>query len=104
MDTIPKFILRRINLLDEKFDELFSEQFKQMIKIYSDYSEESFHNLIVMLLRTYIEDPIIKSFNSDNNLFHFIINDYETLTKFISDRYKLKIIEHHKILNHNDQN
>jgi hypothetical protein len=91
MDQRTKnYLARRIGILEDKLDDLFSPELNEFMDIYIDYCDESFVDLIVLLIReTVIEDiPFEKQ-----GFVHFII--YTEIGEYIKNNYQPRITEYY---------
>lgn len=84
------YLPRRIGILEDKLDELFSPALNEYLNIYLTYCEESFVDLIVLLVReTVVEDiPFEKQ-----DFAHFII--YTEIGEYIKSNYQSRITEYY---------
>lgn len=84
------YLARRIGILEDKLNELFSPGLNEYLNIYLTYCEESFVDLIVLLVReTVVEDiPFEKQ-----DFVHFII--YTEIGEYIKSNYQSRITEYY---------
>lgn len=91
MDIRTKnYLIRRVGVLEDKLNELFSPALNEYLSIYLTYCEESFVDLIVLLLReTVVEDiPFEKQ-----DFVYFII--YTEIGEYIKSNYQSRITEYY---------
>lgn len=95
MDRTQNFILRRLEILDERINHLCSEDSDSLFQTYiNNYSQDEFNNLILIL----VVDCIKPSNVNSNDEFNYFFNIQPRLKEFIKDRYDLKITEYYKTL------
>jgi len=91
MDQRTKnYLARRIDIIEEKLNELFSPALNEYLNIYLTYCEESFVDLIVLLLRETVTEDI--PFEKQN-FSHFII--YTEIGEYIKNNYQTRITEYY---------
>jgi len=94
MDQIStNYFTRRIGVLEDKLNELFSPELNCYMDIYLDYSCESFLNLIVLLLQTEITKDIPLT-NVDSDFFSNI-DLYGKIGEQIKSNYHIRIMEYY---------
>lgn len=84
------FLTRRIGVLEDKLNELFSPALNEYLNIYLTYCEESFVDLIVLLLRETVAEDI--PFEKQD-FAHFII--YTEIGEYIKSNYQSRITEYY---------
>ena len=84
------FLTRRIGVLEDKLNELFSPGLNEYLNIYLTYCEESFVDLIVLLLRETVAEDI--PFEKQD-FAHFII--YTEIGEYIKSNYQSRITEYY---------
>lgn len=84
------FLVRRIGVLEDKLNELFSPALNEYLNIYLTYCEESFVDLIVLLLRETVTEDI--PFEKQD-FAHFII--YTEIGEYIKSNYQSRITEYY---------
>lgn len=84
------FLTRRIGVLEDKLNELFSPALNEYLNIYLTYCEESFVDLIVLLLRETVTEDI--PFEKQD-FAHFII--YTEIGEYIKSNYQSRITEYY---------
>jgi len=91
MDQRTKnYLARRIDIIEEKLNELFSPALNEYLNIYLTYCEESFVDLIVLLLRETVTEDI--PFEKQD-FSHFII--YTEIGEYIKNNYQTRITEYY---------
>ena len=91
MDQRTKnYLARRIDIIEEKLNELFSPALNEYLNIYLTYCEESFVDLIVLLLRETVTEDI--PFEKQD-FSHFII--YTEIGEYIKSNYQTRITEYY---------
>ena len=91
MDQRTKnYLARRIDIIEDKLNELFSPALNEYLNIYLTYCEESFVDLIVLLLRETVTEDI--PFEKQN-FSHFII--YTEIGEYIKNNYQTRITEYY---------
>ena len=90
MDAADKYILRRIGILEDKLNDLFSPELNEYMDTYLTYCEESFVDLIITLLR----EPLVHDIPFEKQDFaHFII--YTEIGEYIKNNYQPRITEYY---------
>lgn len=84
------FLARRIGVLEDKLNELFSPALNEYLNIYLTYCEESFVDLIVLLVRETVAEDI--PFEKQD-FAHFII--YTEIGEYIKSNYQSRITEYY---------
>lgn len=84
------FLTRRIGVLEDKLNELFSPALNEYLNIYLTYCEESFVDLIVLLVRETVAEDI--PFEKQD-FTHFII--YTEIGEYIKSNYQSRITEYY---------
>ena len=84
------FLTRRIGVLEDKLNDLFSPELNEYLNIYLTYCEESFVDLIVLLLRETVAEDI--PFEKQD-FAHFII--YTEIGEYIKNNYQPRITEYY---------
>ena len=84
------FLTRRIGVLEDKLNELFSPGLNEYLNIYLTYCEESFVDLIVLLVRETVAEDI--PFEKQD-FAHFII--YTEIGEYIKSNYQSRITEYY---------
>ena len=84
------FLTRRIGVLEDKLNDLFSSELNEYLNIYLTYCEESFVDLIVLLLRETVAEDI--PFEKQD-FAHFII--YTEIGEYIKNNYQSRITEYY---------
>lgn len=84
------FLTRRIGVLEDKLNELFSPALNEYLNIYLTYCEESFVDLIVLLVRETVAEDI--PFEKQD-FAHFII--YTEIGEYIKSNYQSRITEYY---------
>ena len=84
------FLTRRIGVLEDKLNELFSPALNEYLNIYLTYCEESFVDLIVLLVRETVAEDI--PFEKQD-FSHFII--YTEIGEYIKNNYQSRITEYY---------
>ena len=84
------YLARRIGILEDKLDELFSPALNEYLNIYLTYCEESFVDLIVLLVRETVAEDI--PFEKQD-FAHFII--YTEIGEYIKNNYQSRITEYY---------
>ncbi len=91
MDQRTKnYLARRIGIIEDKLNELFSPALNEYLNIYLFYCEESFVDLIVLLLREKVTEDI--PFEKQD-FSHFII--YTEIGEYIKNNYQTRITEYY---------
>jgi len=91
MDQRTKnYLARRIGIIEDKLNELFSPALNEYLNIYLFYCEESFVDLIVLLLRETVAEDI--PFEKQD-FSHFII--YTEIGEYIKNNYQTRITEYY---------
>lgn len=91
MDQRTKnYLARRIDIIEDKLNELFSPALNEYLNIYLTYCEESFVDLIVLLLRETVAEDI--PFEKQD-FSHFII--YTEIGEYIKNNYQTRITEYY---------
>lgn len=91
MDQRTKnYLTRRIDIIEDKLNELFSPALNEYLNIYLTYCEESFVDLIVLLLREKVTEDI--TFEKQD-FSHFII--YTEIGEYIKNNYQTRITEYY---------
>lgn len=91
MDQRTKnYLARRIGIIEDKLNELFSPALNEYLNIYLFYCEESFVDLIVLLLREKVTEDI--PFEKQD-FAHFII--YTEIGEYIKNNYQSRITEYY---------
>lgn len=91
MDQRTKnYLARRIDIIENKLNELFSPALNEYLNIYLFYCEESFVDLIVLLLRETVTEDI--PFEKQD-FSHFII--YTEIGEYIKNNYQPRITEYY---------
>jgi len=91
MDQRTKnYLARRTGIIEDKLNELFSPVLNEYLNIYLTYCEESFVDLIVLLLRETVAEDI--PFEKQD-FSHFII--YTEIAGYIKDNYQTRITEYY---------
>ena len=84
------YLARRIGILEDKLDDLFSSELNEYMDTYLTYCEESFVDLIITLLR----DPLVWDIPFEQQDFsHFII--YTEIGEYIKSNYQSRITEYY---------
>lgn len=84
------YLARRIGILENKLDDLFSPELNEYMDTYLTYCEESFVDLIITLLR----DPLVRDIPFEKQDFaHFII--YTEIGEYIKNNYQPRITEYY---------
>jgi hypothetical protein len=89
-DNTTKYLTRRIGVLEDKLDQLFSPELNEYLNIYLTYCEESFVDLIVLLLKETVTEDI--PFEKQD-FAHFII--YTEIGEYIKNNYQTRITEYY---------
>ena len=84
------YLARRIGILEDKLDDLFSPALNEYLNIYLTYCEESFVDLIVLLVRETVAEDI--PFEKQD-FAHFII--YTEIGEYIKNNYQSRITEYY---------
>jgi len=84
------FLTRRIGVLEDKLNDLFSSELNEYLNIYLTYCEESFVDLIVLLVRETVAEDI--PFEKQDFV-HFII--YTEIGEYIKSNYQSRITEYY---------
>lgn len=84
------YLARRIGILEDKLNELFSPGLNEYLNIYLTYCEESFVDLIVLLVRETVAEDI--PFEKQD-FAHFII--YTEIGEYIKSNYQSRITEYY---------
>ena len=91
MDQRTKnYLARRTGIIEDKLNELFSPVLNEYLNIYLTYCEESFVDLIVLLLRETVAEDI--PFEKQD-FSHFII--YTEIGEYIKNNYQTRITEYY---------
>ena len=84
------YLTRRIGILEDKLNDLFSPELNEYMDTYLTYCEESFVDLIITLLR----DPLVQDIPFEKQDFsHFII--YTEIGEYIKNNYQTRITEYY---------
>ena len=84
------YLTRRIGILEDKLNDLFSPELNEYMDTYLTYCEESFVDLIITLLR----DPLVHDIPFEKQDFaHFII--YTEIGEYIKNNYQPRITEYY---------
>jgi hypothetical protein len=84
------YLARRIGILEDKLNNLFSPELNEYMDTYLTYCEESFVDLIITLLR----DPLVRDIPFEQQDFsHFII--YTEIGEYIKSNYQSRITEYY---------
>ena len=84
------YLTRRIGILEDKLNDLFSPELNEYMDTYLTYCEESFVDLIITLLR----DPLVQDIPFEKQDFaHFII--YTEIGEYIKNNYQPRITEYY---------
>ena len=84
------YLARRIGILEDKLNDLFSSELNEYMDTYLTYCEESFVDLIITLLR----DPLVRDIPFEQQDFsHFII--YTEIGEYIKSNYQSRITEYY---------
>ena len=84
------YLARRIGILEDKLNNLFSPELNEYMDTYLTYCEESFVDLIITLLR----DPLVQDIPFEKQDFaHFII--YTEIGEYIKNNYQPRITEYY---------
>ena len=89
-DNTTKYLTRRIGILEDKLDHLFSPELNEYLNIYLTYCEDSFVDLIVLLLKETVAEDI--PFEKQD-FAHFII--YTEIGEYIKNNYQPRITEYY---------
>ena len=84
------YLARRIGILEDKLNNLFSPELNEYMDTYLTYCEESFVDLIITLLR----EPLVHDIPFEKQDFaHFII--YTEIGEYIKNNYQPRITEYY---------
>jgi hypothetical protein len=84
------YLNRRIGILEDKLNDLFSPELNEYMDTYLTYCEESFVDLIITLLR----EPLVQDIPFEKQDFlHFII--YTEIGEYIKNNYQTRITEYY---------
>jgi hypothetical protein len=84
------YLTRRIGILEDKLNDLFSPELNEYMDTYLTYCEESFVDLIITLLR----EPLVHDIPFEKQDFaHFII--YTEIGEYIKNNYQPRITEYY---------
>jgi len=84
------YLNRRIGILEDKLNDLFSPELNEYMDTYLTYCEESFVDLIITLLR----EPLVHDIPFEKQDFvHFII--YTEIGEYIKNKYQLRIMDYY---------
>ena len=84
------YLTRRIGILEDKLNDLFSPELNEYMDTYLTYCEESFVDLIITLLR----EPLVHDIPFEKQDFaHFII--YTEIGEYIKNNYQPRITENY---------
>ena len=85
------YFARRIGILEDKLDDLFSPELNEFMDIYIDYCDESFVNLIcgILIQEIYKDIPL-----GDNCPFSNVIL-YNSVGKQIKSHYRPRIMDYY---------
>jgi hypothetical protein len=84
------YLMRRKSILEDKLNDLFSPALNEYLNIYLTYCEESFVDLIVLLVRETVAEDI--PFEKQD-FSHFII--YTEIGEYIKSNYQSRITEYY---------
>jgi hypothetical protein len=87
------YFTRRIGILEDKLNELFSPELNYYMDAYLSYCDESFVNLIVLLLQAEITKDIPLT-NVDSDFFSNI-DLYGKIGEQIKSNYHIRIMEYY---------
>ena len=85
------YLARRIGILEDKLDDLFSPELNEFMDIYIDYCDESFVNLICEILIQEIDKDIPLG---DNCPFSNVIL-YNSVAQKIKSHYQPRIMDYY---------
>jgi hypothetical protein len=85
------YLARRIGIIEDKINELFSPSLNEFMDIYIDYCDESFVNLICELLK----QEIVKDIPLDDNFSFSNLVLYNSVSEHIKSTYQLRIIDYY---------
>ena len=84
------YLTRRIGILEDKLNDLFSPELNEYMDTYLTYCEESFVDLIITLLR----EPLVHDIPFEKQDFaHFII--YTEIGEYIKNNYQPRITKYY---------
>lgn len=84
------YLARRIGIIEDKLNDLFSPELYEYLNIYLTYCEESFVDLIVLLVKETVAEDI--PFEKQD-FAHFII--YTEIGEYIKSNYQSRITEYY---------
>jgi hypothetical protein len=93
MNVTDKYIRRRTGIIEDKLNELFSPELNYYMDAYLDYCNESFLNLIILLL----QEEVSKDIPLDNvdSKFFSNIDLYGKIGEHIKNKYQSRIMDYY---------
>jgi hypothetical protein len=93
MNVTDKYIRRRTGMIEDKLNELFSPELNYYMDTYLSYCDESFVNLIILLL----QEEVSKDIPLDNvdSKFFSNIDLYGKIGEHIKNKYQSRIIDYY---------
>jgi hypothetical protein len=93
MNVTDKYIRRRTGMIEDKLNELFSPELNYYMDAYLNYCDESFVNLIILLL----QEEVSKDIPLDNvdSKFFSNIDLYGKIGEHIKNKYQLRIMDYY---------
>ena len=84
------YLARRVGIIEDKLNDLFSPELNEYLNIYLTYCEESFVDLIVLLLKETVAEDILFE---KQDFTDFII--YTEIGEYIKNNYQSRIMEYY---------
>jgi hypothetical protein len=93
MNVTDKYIRRRTGMIEDKLNELFSPELNYYMDAYLNYCDESFVNLIILLL----QEEVSKDIPLDNvdSKFFSNIDLYGKIGEHIKNKYQSRIMDYY---------
>lgn len=85
------YLARRIGILEDKLDDLFSPELNEFMDIYIDYCDDSFVNLICEILK----QEIVKDIPLGDNFPFSNVILYSLVSEHIKTTYQTRITEYY---------
>lgn len=85
------YLARRIGILEDKLDDLFSPELNEFMDIYIDYCDDSFVNLICEILK----QEIVKDIPLGDNFPFSNVILYSLVSEHIKTTYQRRITEYY---------
>lgn len=85
------YLARRIGILEDKLDDLFSPELNEFMDIYIDYCDESFVNLICEILK----QEIVKDIPLGTNFPFSNVILYSSVSEHIKTTYQTRIMDYY---------